>query len=63
MSLLGFMALIIIFILVIAIFCDACVIQAGNHDHKLREDDEIQAAWCTRYRYNEEKEDTLNHEE
>lgn len=63
MSLFGFIALIFIFILVIAIFCDACIIQAGNHDHKLREDDEIQAAWRAGLRYNGEKEDALHHEE
>lgn len=63
MSLLGFIAIIFIFILVIAIFCDACIIQAGNHDHKLREDDEIQAAWCAKCKYNEEKEDAVNYEE
>lgn len=42
MSVFAFIAILCVFVVAIVVFCDFCVIQAGNDKYKTREDDEIQ---------------------
>ena len=41
MSVFAFIAILCVFVVAIVVFCDFCVIQAGNDKYKTRKDDEI----------------------
>lgn len=42
MSIFVFIAILCVFVVAIIVFCDLCIVQAGNDKYKVREDDEIQ---------------------
>ncbi len=60
MSIFALIVCLFVFVVVVIIFCDFCII-AGNRGSKSQEDDEGQMAWCSSKMYKKKNQGKFNH--